>query len=38
MVSDKDKPIEIKEYIKQLDKDLNQVRETLNYIMEQLGV
>ena len=38
MVSDKDIPIEIREYIKQLDKELDQARESLNYIMEILGL
>jgi len=38
MVSDKDVPIEIREYIKHLDKELDQVRESLNYIMELLGL
>jgi len=38
MVSDKDIPIEVREYIKQLEKEFDQVKETLNYIMEILNL
>lgn len=38
MTGDEDKPIELREYIKQLDKELSQARESLNYIMELLGL
>ena len=38
MVGDEDKPIEIREYVKQLNKELNQAQETLNYIMELLNI
>ena len=34
MVGNEDKRIKIREYVKQLNKELNQVQETLNYIME----
>ena len=34
MVGEEDKRIEIREYVKQLNKELNQAQETLNYIME----
>ena len=38
MVGDEDKRIEIREYVKQLNKELNQAQETLNYIMELLNL